>query len=372
MKKLAVIAMIMPLMLCACSPVSPDYREIDRMQVIRAVGLDEKDGTVTLSAAGTAPGEQPKVFSAQGVSVTDAIENMRAQALGGELLFSHIGHVLLGEDSAKNSVGPYMTYICQSPDIRLDVPVYLVKGGLAGDAFEGVGDDGSGISEVMNMLLMRSENRTAAEIYTAAQIIQHSDRYGSALISAVEINASSQLGSMTAEPAGCGILRSSRLCGYLNAEQTASVGLITGRDYIYPVNIRDGRGGTVSFSLSGGRSVISPVWAQDGTLSGMDVHIKTNAKIVEATGKSFSDPELASALAARLEKQLADTAASVLLEEKRLNADFLGLAGYAERADPEKFALMTESFPERLPELEFTVSVSAVLSATNDLKEELP
>jgi hypothetical protein len=75
-------------------------------------------------------------------------------------------------------------------------------------------------------------------------------------------------------------------------------------------------------------------------------------------------------LTAQLESALSEQISQLLKTSRSLRADFLGLAGSVERSSPERYAALTQSFPELLPSLELQLTVSGSLRHTNDMKEQ--
>ena len=68
-------------------------------------------------------------------------------------------------------------------------------------------------------------------------------------------------------------------------------------------------------------------------------------------------------------EELSDYVKQTLTASKELKADFLGLATAVENHSPENFRLLSRDFPDLLPELELSITVSGQLRHTNDMRD---
>ena len=111
-----------------------NYREVEQLQVIQTMGLDSQTGGVTLSlAAAGEDGGGVSRMEADGVSITAAMDRIRSYSYEEELFCPHIGRLLLGEKLAEQGVESTLAYLSRSPELRLDMPLFVVKGGTAAE-----------------------------------------------------------------------------------------------------------------------------------------------------------------------------------------------------------------------------------------------
>ena len=117
-----------------------NYREVEQLLVVQTMGLDTKNSGVTLSLA-AAGDEQEGVrrMEADGVSVSAAMDRIRGYSYEEELFCPHIGRLLLGEKLAEQGIESTLAYITRSADLRLDMPLFVVRDGTAADAVMNVG-----------------------------------------------------------------------------------------------------------------------------------------------------------------------------------------------------------------------------------------
>ena len=138
MKRYISFLIIIPVLLSmtGCSSVYTNYREIQQLLVVQTMGLDQEEGsiTVSLAAAAEASGSGPRRMSAKGGTVSTAIDRAYDLSYEDEIFFSHVNHILIGEEAAENDMDSFLDYLCQSPELRIDIPLYIVRDGTAKQA----------------------------------------------------------------------------------------------------------------------------------------------------------------------------------------------------------------------------------------------
>lgn len=398
--------------LSGCSSIYSNYREIQQLMVVQTMGIDREKGgvQVSMAAAAEASGGGPRRMSAQGSTVTAAIDRAYKLSYEEEIFFSHVNHLLVGEAAAEEGLDAFLDYVSQSPTMRIDIPLYIVRGSTANQAVMEVGDSSKGISEVMQTVHESFASPSNSRVFTVADTINSLLRYGSALVCAVECvpssesvspgkSASAQQGGeqnaqqgeeqnpqqeegqnaqdmtqgetpLMAVPAGYAVIRDGKLCKFIEPEEAAAVGLLTGSLPITDITVTDRNGKDASLELNQGSAEITPVWGGKGQLKGLNIQAQVSASVLETDNwQQGSSNEYINHLTAQLESAVSQRLSSLLRTSMKLKADFLGLAGQVERKSPENYRLMSQRFSELLPGLELQITVSGQLSHTNDMKE---
>ena len=406
--------------LSGCSSIYSNYREIQQLMVVQTMGIDREKGgvQVSMAAAAEASGGGPRRMSAQGSTVTAAIDRAYKLSYEEEIFFSHVNHLLVGEAAAEEGLDAFLDYVSQSPTMRIDIPLYIVRGGTANQAVMEVGDSSKGISEVMQTVHESFASPSGSQVFTVADTINSLLRYGSALVCAVECVPSSESVSpgkaeseqqssgqsvqggegqsaqqgeeqkpqaeegqngqdktqgenpLMAVPAGYAVIRDGKLCKFIEPEEAAAVGLLTGRLPITDITVTDRNGKNATLELNQGSADIVPIWGGKGQLKGLNIQAQVIASVLETDNwQQGSSNEYINHLTAQLESAVSQRLSSLLRTSMKLKADFLGLAGQVERKSPENYRLMSQRFSELLPGLELQITVSGQLSHTNDMKE---
>ena len=403
------IIICMLLSLSGCSGIYSNFRELERLLVIQTMGIDfaEEGVGISLASGAKSDGSSPVRLFSTGVSVTSAVAHILSYSQEQELFLSHTSHVVLGEEAAKNGINGYLSYICRSPNLRTDIPLYIVKGGTAQEAVMQVGDGSKGISEVLEAVRANVDERGDSKAFSASDLLRDLERNGSGLVCAIECSPSIQEGgtkqeggsvsssgtdsaespdstggsgggeekqekqALTAAAVGYGVIRGDRLCAYIDKEQAIGVGLLLNIVGISNIVVKDRYATPVTLELDQGSSVIKPVWAEDGSLEMLDIQIKAAANIAEIGGGGhFSEPDYEDYLTAQLETAVSERVSSVIQLSKTLQADFLGLGNIVEMDDVEKYRALGGDFASLLPGLTVRISVSGQIKHTNDIRDE--
>ena len=403
------IIICMLLSLSGCSGIYSNFRELERLLVIQTMGIDfaEEGVGISLASGAKSDGSSPVRLFSTGVSVTSAVAHILSYSQEQELFLSHTSHVVLGEEAAKNGINGYLSYICRSPNLRTDIPLYIVKGGTAQEAVMQVGDGSKGISEVLEAVRANVDERGDSKAFSASDLLRDLERNGSGLVCAIECSPSIQEGgtkqeggsgsssgtdsaespdstggsgsgeekqekqALTAAAVGYGVIRGDRLCAYIDKEQAIGVGLLLNIVGISNIVVKDRYTTPVTLELDQGSSVIKPVWAEDGSLEMLDIQIKAAANIAEIGGGGhFSEPDYEDYLTAQLETAVSERVSSVIQLSKTLQADFLGLGNIVEMDDAEKYRALGGDFASLLPGLTVRISVSGQIKHTNDIRDE--
>lgn len=182
------------LSLSGCGGIHTNYREIQQLMVVQTMGLDREEGSVRVSmaAAAEASGNGPRRMSATGGTVSTAIDRAYELSYEEEIFFSHVNHILIGEAAAEEDMDSFLDYLCQSPELRIDIPLYIVREGTAEQAVMEVGDGSRGISEVMQAVREIFATASNSQVFTVADTIRSLERYGSALICAIRCEPGSE------------------------------------------------------------------------------------------------------------------------------------------------------------------------------------
>ena len=355
---------LLTLALAGCG-LHAQAREVDRLLVVQAMGIDAgAEGVrLTLSApSGPASGSAPVRLEGRGAGVAEALERIRAGVSEEELFCAHIGHLLIGEETAWRGIGPCLDYLCRTNDLRLSVPLCILRGGDAREALLGVGNESYGACDALDSVDGDLRERGDGRSTPAAELLRDLARYDSALVCAVSLEASAEADRsaaaskrpLTLVPAGYAVLKDGRLVGFLDREQAVGVGLLKGESGLCEITVSGQDGLPVTLTLTGGSCRTEPRFDESGALTSLAVQVEATARLAEsAAGDSARDY-----LQMMLERALSERIRQVLRFSQSRNADFLGLAGRLSRGEPR---LTAEAFAARWPSLPFTVIVHASL-----------
>lgn len=349
-------------LLTGCGSLYANRREVERLLVIQTMGIDRSGGGVRLSLASAADKSSgPVRLSADGESVSTAISRIRSRSFEEELFCAHVNHVILGEDAARQGIDDVLAYLCRSPDIRIDVPLYVVRNGTAADLVLDTGNGEIGASEILDGIQSRLDGRAEYRSFTAAEVVRSLERCGSALICALDHTGSAEDSGdgkrdATAAPCGYAVIRNGALCGFLDRDEAVGAGFLMNDVGISELTVTAAGDKTVTMELERGSTRIEPLYAADGQLAGLDVAVLAEASVLETAGDAPGDDYLT----ARLEEAVSDRVNAALTASRELNADFAGLSQGGE---------LSSLSPEQLTGLEWRIRVRGHILHTNDVRD---
>ena len=380
---IAVVCLAALLSGCSGGSVYSNYREIEQLMVIQTMGFDYAKSGVRLSASsgsdsagggggGNAKGgeqggsAQVARLSAEAESFSLAKERMQDYSAREDLYFAHTSYIAVGGESAKKSVMPFFDYIARSPELRLDIPLFVVTNGAASELVLGAGGESYDATSVLRSLERNLTLRGDGVIYNAAQIVTALDTNGCALISAVkavkadESVKEAKQSELTAIPDGYTVIKNGKAVGSIPIEYARGVNILQNKAGPSSVEL-DTDGTRATVQLDKCSCDINPVF--DGEhLAGLDIQITLTAALSE-TADSIETQKLSRALANTAKLWVT----KVLGISQSLECDFLQLGSVLERKEPKRLAGMSSDLSESLPSIYYNVGVEAEVNRSFDV-----
>lgn len=396
--------------LAACGSVYTNYREMEQLLVLQTMGLDRAaEGGITLSLASSAASgrrKSPVRMKLTGATIASAVERAQNYSFEESLFFSHMDALMLGEDYARRGLADCVDFVTQSPRLRVDIPIYIVKGATAEKAVLEVGDETAGIIEILRGVSEFYDTRGGGNVYTLSDFTRDTLRHGSALVCALELTPAAQTATaedssadtpdtenpntdtasdadasadsepnpadtprLTAAGAGYAIMQDMKLVGYIDTDNALGISFLKNTVRQTDVTVEDARGNAVTLEINQGRCDITPRFTTDGALSRIDISARVGATVLEADGTaSFADSAYMDYLTGELESLVSQKISAILRLARSLRADFIGLGAAVEQASPESWARLERPFYELLPALEVRISVTGQITHSNDTR----
>lgn len=396
--------------LSACGSVYTNYREMEQLLVLQTMGLDRAaEGGITLSLASSAASgrrKSPVRMKLTGATIASAVERAQNYSFEESLFFSHMDALMLGEDYARRGLADCVDFVTQSPRLRVDIPIYIVKSATAEKAVLEVGDETAGISEILRGVSEFYDTRGGGNVYTLSDFTRDTLRHGSALVCALELTPAAQTATaeddtadtpdteapstdtaadadasadseptpadtprLTAAGAGYAIMQDMKLVGYIDTDNALGISFLKNTVRQTDVTVEDARGSAVTLEINQGRCDITPRFTTDGALSRIDIAARVGATVLEADGTaSFADSAYMDYLTGELESLVSQKISAILRLARSLRADFIGLGAAVEQASPESWARLERPFYELLPALEVRISVTGQITHSNDTR----
>lgn len=356
---LALAALMLPLSGCKETfDFLPYGRELDDMALMRTMGVDAArtgvEVTVSSGAQDQGGGQgagKPTVLRETAQSISAACLSMQAQGAS-YVFYGHVGQFLLGEDLAREGVGPALDYVLRDIEMRLETNLYLIREGRAGEAIEAAAQVDSATDQLESLeadagLLADSMFRTVEDVME--DLAENGDSFAPAL------TLDEETGQL--EPAGYGLLRQGALTGWAQGETARGVNLLMGWVDADVLEVEADGVGRAALRLVGAETKVRPVLTGD-TVTGLEIQCKVDANLAEgADGAHLEDPVLLQALEDALAERSRDRLEVILDLCQTLDGDFFQLKNRAGLSAPWHWAAIQAA--PALSELELSVAVEA-------------
>ena len=367
MKRLSpVFFLILVLLLSACSQggsLAGNYREIEHMRLIHAVGFDLDGGRLELSVSGGAKNKQGVTrLSGYGQNISDAMVQLQNFSGKEELYYAHTRFMLCGDDYARSGIFPMLRHMQQNPQLRMDIPLFVIRDGRAKDLLLYAGGEENSIYDVLQVVMGDCKKHGSSIPFSCDDLLVQLNEYGSGLVCALDIRKT-QESSPDAQPqdltpmaAGFGILQQGKLVGYLSADSAPGVGILLGKTGSDSSTITL-EGQPITYHITKADHRLTPQWGPGGSLTGLQLSVSVTAAVKEG------EPQTAglSGLEHRFTRRIQDWMEDITRQMNATGADFLNFGGELARMAPRRWEAMPVPWPEQLSSLPITVSVDCTL-----------
>ena len=371
MKKLCPAALLLLLLLAGCSGrwIYSDYREIDQMELIQALGADEERGRITVTAS-TGGLPEPVVLRSTSVSMSRAMRQMQDYTSRKYIFFGHTAHLLLGEAAAEQGVEKYLEHMERSGEMRLNTFLYVVRGGTAQEAISSAGKSGDGVVDLLTSLEKDVQLMSESHVFTCGETAEMLAEQGCCLAAAISLVRQEDIlageDPLTLSAAGYAILKDGRLAGYLDPDLARGANLLMGLSGEDILEVPDGSGGWAALRLIRSQVSYLPEY-RDRELTGLRIRVKLDCSMDELSPSADTrDPETREKLIAGAEELELERIRRVLERSRSLAADFCGIGKQVRAGRPLAFDAAAETWEERFPTLPLEAEVSCRLLQTRD------
>lgn len=370
---------------CSGGSIYSNYRELEQLMVIQTMGFDKTSDGITLSVStgnsggGTSSsGGSDSSSSGGGTSKTSrmsiiadtislAQEKLRDYSASEELFFAHTSYIAIGEDTARESIVPYIIYIGRSTALREDTPIFIIVGETANTLVLGAGGEDYDATNVLKSLERNIENRGDSQIFSSSDITAALNQRDACLVTAIEcVKAKDVLedakdDELTALPAGYAVISHGKMIGSLDMTAARGISVLQNKLKSCYTNV-DVEGEEISLLLEKCACEISPEISGDKVKS-LDIKIELSSAIAEAV----SEPQLQNINRA-LEDEVEKWVKSALDAELSYGCDFIGLGSTLEKKKPFKLSGLGESFSQSLDGLSYNINVKARVVRSFDIE----
>lgn len=358
---------------CTGTTIFSDFHEIEKIEIIRTLGIDVGEEGVCLTADSGVGlnGTPPRLYHQQAPTLAAAVSILENTYPDRQPFFTHAENLLIGEEAARTDISGWLDYVARSPKMRLMIGLVVVRGDAAGAVMEAVMSEKTSASDMLTDITADVEMLGAGSETTCgqalAQMLEGRCTMAQA-VKAAEATGTGGAGQMLV-PCGFALLKDGRLCGYLEPEQAAAANILTGRFEALNLAVGEAGGDTVTLHMTQADAVFEPEY-EDGHLVRVDIRISAGADVSEIYGGSvLEDDRIRAALEQAAARQLELRAAQAIAVTQELDGDFMGIGSRVELAAPAEFRKMEPSWEERYQDLELRVCAQVTLRRSYDMDQ---
>lgn len=329
MRRLGILFIIVAMALCGgCQgSIYSNYRDVERLRPVQALGIDAENGAVTaaVAAKGATSDAPPAVLRHSAESIEQALAGIQNAFPEAQPYYAHVQYILFGRAAAEAGMEPWLEWIERNPRMRLDAAAFIARDSAA-ELILAAADEQGGTAEKLESLEAGVRELGEGSVVTIRALAAALAESGTGLCGAVraadETDDIRFDQSASILPAGFAVFREGALCAFIEQEDAAGVLLLLGKPQGARVTLETGEG-RVTVRLGSGS-----VKTSFDDAGAADIRCEADAVVVESEGEV--DPE---ALSAALNEALRGQIERVLALQASLGCDFLDLLDDREAAE---------------------------------------
>lgn len=366
----------------------PQARDITQTKLVRTLALDkgEEEGYIKLTASGTvSPGsdggesQPPMILNAEAQTILMGTMDLQRQS-DGYVEFGHMTECVIGEDLAKEGIQGVIDFVERDYSTRLDTDFYILSGGTAQEAAEGLASKQTDLPERLEAISQDETYGGHEWNYTLRKIISQLEDNGSALIPALELEDNpdynpdqpKEAPEKSVKLSGLAFLKDYKLGGVLTEEESRGTAVILDQDQLDVLEFTMENGAVVGIQLVYARCTLKPVFDREGKLTELTVVVKMKGDLNEIRGWAdpLNDTELKE-MEARCCKELEALCTAALDRSWQEGVDFLHLRRRLEAQCPLKAVSLGENWESWFPEMEYKVRVEGDVERSYDVNRPM-
>lgn len=403
-KKIALLftSLIFIVLISGCSGILPERREIDKLMMIRAVGVDkgEEDPekicvTVISKRTGESVGEhtegaagsKSEIMSNEADTFLEA-ERQFQTVSDNTLFFGHCEYYLFGEEAAKEGIVKYLDFLSRDHEMRGNAYIYIVEGSTAKEFITKSSNKEVFMPERLEIIGENSKLVTGAKKVELVEfVLWLNNKYSCAVAPTLKLKekdkettvegqgangedgGKEQKTSFEIELTGYSVFKDFKLKGILDKKMTRGENFLLNRVASGVIEVRDRDGNMVALEIIDSSTSFKPEFEND-EIKKVSINIKLSTNVDEIHSKKsvFTEDTLAF-LMDEQSKVIKEEVESVISYAQEINTDFIEIANVIETKHPAKWQNFKDRWDEVFPNLEINVEVKSRINRTYDIRE---
>jgi spore germination protein KC len=307
-----------------------NYREIEKLAIVAGMAIDmdeiDKRYILTVEIATPNPSEKggsskSEIYETKGSTIFEAVRNLIVE-IGRKAYWSHSKIIIIGKNIAEEKgIAPVLDFVYRDSETRRDVLVLISDESTAREVLKEAFNVENLLSYRIDASLRSQKSISRFPKAELREVVGNFKSEDSAiLVPLIRVNKFKGENNNTVEVFGSAVLKSDKVVGYLNGDETKMAiwlqgklkgGLFIARDML---NSEE----DMTFEIFGNKTK-KKVELSDSELK-MKISIKTDVGIAEAAGAiDFSDEKNFKSIKAEAEKRLKTQLEAVL---KKVQQDY--------------------------------------------------
>jgi spore germination protein KC len=379
------ILFIITMTFTACENPIIGRREINDLEFARSLAIDTSktipDGVmltlasqrIKIGSGGSAGETESSKVSSEGQTMFEAVRNFSTY-LDKRPFWGHLEYVVIGEEAAKKGIYKYLDFLSNDHEIRLNINVFVMKGGRAEELMERAERGDRFIFDRLKGLIDSVGGQSVTNPVNLIEIMYTQDMKCLSLylpcVQMVDVTKGGEEQIMDIKMAGFAIFDEDRLAGYLDEDMGRGLNLLRNKmkSAIYVVNTQ--KGSKVSLEIINSRTKFYPEIKDGNLFLKVKVNIESNIGEIDSNEDIFHS-EIFDYLEhehSKLVKQEIERVIEYAQEETGL--DFFGTAQSFYLKYPIKWKqLYKKDWKTWFPKIKFNVTVESKFRRTYDIRE---
>lgn len=376
---------------CGTTEFLPERTEIDKLLMIRAVGIDkgikaaenirvtalgkESEAGQGGGAGGQSQKEKALVLCNEAPTILEAEREFQTYS-DRKMFWGHTEYVLISEDAARENIGRYIDFLIRDHEMRVNSKIYIIRGSTAEEFIEKSSTGEYFMPDRLRAIGENSKLLSGARELEMLEFMQWlNNKYSSAIAPVLylrkaengkneEVNQ-----AMEIEIGGYAAFRNLKLITFLDKEETRGENFLLNRVLTGVIEVKDKSGDMVGLDIISSSARIDIAF-DAGELQGMIVKVKliSNVDEVHSTNNIFTEENLnylSTEQSAIVKKEIE----KVIKTAKENKIDFVDMADEFSKKHPVLWQKYKDKWEDIFPALPVTVEVESRIHRTYDIRE---
>lgn len=367
--------------LTSCSQLNLDRTEIDKIFNTRVIGIDKiAEGKVRMTITTKSTSNNPQtggaskkseILVSEGETVFEAARLLFTSSTK-KPLYGHTEFIIIGEDTARDGVLPYLDFISRDNEFRYNAKIYIVKGDSAYNLINKLNTGEVFFADRLSALENNSGELSISSEVSLSEAMYIFDKPNiSTYLPYIESTANGTQSNSTdinLNLKGYGIFKEDKLQRFLTSKQSRGINWVRKKIISGFIIVKAPDGKNISMEIISNNTSIKPSIDQGILKCDIKVNFTTNLTETMSKEKIFNK-DGAVILQQQQEKQIKKEIEDIISYAQEKNLDIFGILSNFIMANPSMKNELRENWSELFPAVQFNVQVNSKINRSYFLRE---